>query len=144
MSRPPARWRPRPRAVVARSLISCPINPRATKVPVDLDGFCHVQRTIRARSFLQGFEQVQQVSPFSTLDAFFTPSNCEFSSSRFASRCTCALNIPQSAHTCESICSQIISATPTPSQPSRRANLPLFNPMANTMSWDASSKYIRC
>src|SRR6266702_4256866 len=34
--------------------------------------------------------------------------------------CLCAYLSPQSAHTCELICSQFISATSSPSQPPRR------------------------
>ena len=89
--------RPRPiataQSVVAHSLICGPVNPWAgAELPVLMD-LCHVQRTIGACCIPQGFEQVQQVTPCPVLGAFFTSSTCEFSTGRFASHCTCALNM---------------------------------------------------
>jgi hypothetical protein len=123
------------------------MNPGAVEVPMDLDGFSHIQRTIIARCIPQGFEKVQQVSPFRALDAFYTPSTCEFATCchSFAGHCTCARNI-LALNPCIHVNQSVHSLSPRTLLEGNKLRLrvlPLFKILAITNSWDASRKHIR-
>jgi hypothetical protein len=115
---------------------------------MDLDGFCHIHRTIRTRCFPEGFLS----SKFNKSLPQALMRSMHFSLLQIASvhlavllatvpvRLISLLNLRIPVN---QFVRRLYMRRPHLRSLLEGLNLPLFKPMANTMSWDASSKYIR-